>query len=72
MAKPKIEDLRGYRPGDVRLWFGPEAHAGISAAFHHHATQANWHTINCLLRFADIQVDGVPNVHRIRLNSTLL
>lgn len=46
----KLEDLRGGRVGQVALWLPDDAL--LPAAFHEHANQALWHTINCLLRLA--------------------
>ena len=53
----RLEDLRGPHIGDTALIL-PDGET-VSAAFHDHASQAQWHTINCLMRVAGQQVDGV-------------
>lgn len=55
----RLEDLRGPHIGDTALVL-PDG-GTISAAFHDHASQAQWHTINCLMRVAGQQVDGVAD-----------
>jgi hypothetical protein len=55
----KLEETRGTKVGDVVAWFGGDDI--FPAAFHHHANQAYWHTINCLLRFSGASVDGVSD-----------
>jgi hypothetical protein len=56
----RLEDLRGPHVGDSVL-FLPAGEEPVTAAFHHHAEQAQWHTINCLVRLAGHPVDGVAN-----------
>jgi hypothetical protein len=54
-----LEDLRGSRVGDTVLFLGGEHR--IFAAFHDHAAQAQWHTLNSLLRFAGNRTGGVAS-----------
>jgi hypothetical protein len=53
----RIEDRRGLKVGDTALILG-EGDLYL-AAFHHHAAQAQWHTLNSILRVAGQNVDGV-------------
>jgi hypothetical protein len=55
----RIEDLRGLHTGDVAAWLGRDDI--VLAAFHQHANQAHWHTVNCLLRLSGERVDGVTS-----------
>jgi hypothetical protein len=54
-----LEDLHGAKVGDFALLLPDETM--VSAAFHHHAVQAQWHTLNCLLRIGGENVDGAAN-----------
>lgn len=56
----RLEDLRGLHVGDSALFF-PGEQTPVAAAFHHHAEQAQWHTLNCLVRLSGDQTDGVAN-----------
>jgi hypothetical protein len=55
----RLEDVRGTRVGDTALLL--DGVHWMSAAFHDHAAQAEWHTINSLLRLAGHRTDGVAN-----------
>lgn len=55
----RLEDYRGLHAGDVAAWWG--GNDVVLASFHHHATQAHWHTVNCLLRLSGAPVDGVAS-----------
>lgn len=57
----RLEDLRGLQVGDSALVLQPGA-TPFTAAFHHHAEQAHWHTVNCVLRLGGDRVDGVADV----------
>lgn len=57
----RLEDCRGMKVGDAALFL--EGRAPIQLAFHHHAEQAEWHTINSMLGFAGNSTDGVANEH---------
>lgn len=51
---------RGGHTGDVVVWFGGDEF--VAAAFHHHANQAHWHAVNCLLRLGGMTVDGAASL----------
>jgi hypothetical protein len=56
----RLEDLRGPHVGDSAMVL-QSAGQPLAAAFHHHAEQAQWHTLNCLVRLSGSRVDGVAN-----------
>jgi hypothetical protein len=56
----RLEDLRGLHVGDTAMFVGRDG-PPLAAAFHHHAEQGQWHTVNCLLRLGGNPVDGVAN-----------
>ena len=58
-TSPRLENLRGSKVGDIQLLL--DSGEAISAAFHDHAAQAEWHTINALLRLAGNPVAGAAN-----------
>lgn len=60
MTPMRLEDLRGPLVGDTALFLVPNSEA-VPAAFHDHAQQAQWHTINCMVRLSGDRVDGVAN-----------
>lgn len=56
-----VEDLRGLKIGDPVFVLGHQSHP-VSvhlAAFHHHASLGQWHTLNSMVRIAGDSVDGV-------------
>jgi len=53
----RLEDFRGGRVADLALQVDGSA-GMMPCAFHHHAQQAAWHTVNGILRFADEAQDG--------------
>lgn len=55
----RIEDLRGPKVADTALVVA--SGAPRLAAFHHHATQGEWHTLNTLGRVAGLPTDGIAN-----------
>lgn len=55
----RLEDLRGFNVGDTALML-PDG-SMVAAAFHQHAAQAQWHTVNCLIRSSGDPVDGVAD-----------
>jgi len=55
-----IEDLRGDRAGDSALILPGDQR--VPAAFHNHATQAHWHTLNSLIRMGGQRVDNASDV----------
>jgi hypothetical protein len=56
----RLEDVRGMYVGDIALVLEPSSDP-LAAAFHDHAQQAQWHTLNCLLRLGGVSIDGVAN-----------
>jgi len=56
----RLEDVRGLQLGDIAMVRQP-GEQPLAAAFHHHAGQAQWHSVNCLLRLSGNPVDGVAN-----------
>jgi hypothetical protein len=55
----RFEDLRGLKVADP-VFALPDGRL-LPHASHQHAVQAQWHTVNCLGRFAGNGVDGVAN-----------
>jgi hypothetical protein len=55
----RLEDLRGRRVGDIVMFL--DGAPLVPAAFHDHTQQAQWHTINSLIRRAGNSTDGVAN-----------
>jgi hypothetical protein len=53
----RVEDLRGPKIGDTALIL--QGAAPRATAFHDHASQGEWHTLNSLVRVAGQPVDGV-------------